>query len=148
MWRRLQRLHCLKCVIFYLLLNTGIYVSSPTEGMDARLPFLCAHVVVCTYGPRDGPVPHPGGTTKYVYVQLVSDSATQAAGHRLLTTEARCCIPEHSMGDLGRRTCAGMLQNVLRLLGRFSVIIITPVFHVNIRRPSTLHCVGANSLAQ
>ena len=57
------------------------------------------------YGTRDGPIPHPGGTTKYVYVQLVSDSATRAASHRLLTAGARCCIPEHSMRDLATRTC-------------------------------------------
>lgn len=60
---------------------------------------------VRTYRPRDGPIPHPGGTTKYVYVQLVSDSAAQAAGHCLLTAEAHCCISEHSVRDLGRWTC-------------------------------------------
>jgi hypothetical protein len=52
------------------------------------------------------------------------------------------------MRDLGGRTCASTLRDVLRLLGRFSVIIIAPVFHVHIRRPSTLHCLDANSLAQ
>jgi len=65
MWRRLQRRHGLKFVVFYRL-NTGIFLSSPAERMDVRLPFLCAHVDVRTYGPRDGPIPHPGGTTKYV----------------------------------------------------------------------------------
>jgi hypothetical protein len=105
MWCRLQRLHGLKCVVFYHL-NTGIFVSSPTEGVDIRVPFLCAHIVVRTYilTSRRGDPPSRG-TTKYVYVQLVSDSAAQAAGHRLLTAEVRCCIPEHSMRDLGRRTC-------------------------------------------
>jgi len=41
----------------------------------------------------------------YLYVQLVSDSAAQAASHRLLTARARCFIPENSMRDLARRTC-------------------------------------------
>jgi len=66
MWRRLQRRHGLKCVVFYLL-NTGIFLSSPAERMDVKSAFfLCAHVDVRTYGLRDGPIPHPGGTTKYV----------------------------------------------------------------------------------
>ena len=125
-----------------------MFVSSSAEGMDVRQPFLSAHVVLRTYGPRDGPIPCTRGTTKYVYMQLVSDSAAQAASHRLLSAEARCCIPEHSMRDLGGRTCVGTLQDVLRLFWRFCVIIITPVFHVHIRRPLTLHCLGANNLAQ
>jgi hypothetical protein len=52
------------------------------------------------------------------------------------------------MRDLGERTGAATIQDFLRLLERYHIIIITPVFHVHIRFPSTLYCLGANSIAQ
>jgi hypothetical protein len=72
--------------------------------MDVHLPFLCVRVVLRTDELRDGPIPHRGRPTKFVYVQLVSGRAAQAASHRLLTAKAQCSFPEHPKRDLGGRT--------------------------------------------
>ena len=92
------------------------------------LCFYCRSYVRTYARTSRGPIPHPGGTTKHLYAQLVSDSAAQAAGHPLLTAEVRCCIPEHSTRDLGRRTCryaAGCSQITRAFLGNHHYTIVS-----------------------